>query len=105
MTADRWLAGSHDRLPLLHMPMAKMLLPGESTTLHIKHAEELAALEATEDNTIGCLLLTPHGNALSHTSLLEVRDVRRRDVGVDIEVRFSHALNTLLVTLLLPACC
>ena len=86
MTADRWLAKAHDRLPLLHVPLAKMLLPGESCTLHIKHAEELTALEAAEDQTIGCLLLTPHGNALSHTPLLEVRECRRREIGVAIEV-------------------
>jgi hypothetical protein len=96
MTADRWLAGAHDRLPLLHMPLAKMLLPGETSTLHIKHAEELAALEATEDNTIGCLLLTSHGNCLAHTSLLEIRDVRRRDIGVDVEVLLCSSLPALL---------
>lgn len=90
MTADRWLAGDRDRLPLLHTPLAKMLLPGESATLKLKHAEELAALEAIEDDTIGCLLMTPHGNAISHTSLLEVREVRRRDVGAEIEVCFRQ---------------
>ena len=77
------------------MPLANMLLPGESATLQLEHAEELAALEAIEDNTIGCLLLTPHGNAISHAPLLEVREVRRRDVGAEIEVCFHTRRPTL----------
>jgi len=86
MGAPEFLASGRDALPLVHMPMAELLLPGESRRLVINHAEGLAALDAAKDGVIGSLLVTPHKNALSTTSLLEVREVRKEAVGVCVDV-------------------
>ena len=87
MSAQAWFAQGHTELPLVHLPISKMLLPGESRTLVVEHAESLAALDAATDSCVGCLLTTPPGNALSTTVLLEVRDVRRKDdVGALVDV-------------------
>jgi len=86
MGAPEFLASGRHALPLVHMPMAELLLPGESRRLVIDHAEGLAALEAAKDGVICSLLVTPHKNALSTTSLLEVREVRKETVGVCVDV-------------------
>ena len=88
MHAGDWLsAGEASPLPLLHMPMDKygLLLPGESRRMVFDKAEELAALEAAAQDGHGCvgaLITTPHRNALSISTLLEVREIRRRAIGV-----------------------
>ena len=47
----------------------------------VDKATDLAALDAATDGLVGCLITTPHDNALSATTILQVREVRQQDVG------------------------
>lgn len=82
-------------LPLIHLPLETkgLMLPGEARRLRIDSAESLAAIEASQQaadrsscSYVGSLITTLHGNALAITTLLEIREVRKRAVGIDIEV-------------------
>ena len=89
MHAGDWVSASTGTpLPLLHMPMDKcgLLLPGESRRMVVESAEELTALEAAQFGCIGALITTPYKNVLSISTLLEVREIRRRKIGAQIDV-------------------
>jgi len=88
MSASEWLGAEHKTLPLIHLPMEVrgIILPGESRRLVIDKADDLAALEAAEHGCVGALITTPHQNALATSTLLEVREVRKQEVGATIEV-------------------
>lgn len=73
-------------MPLLHLPISEVLLPGESRTLIIEDAEGLAALEAADNGCVGCLFVTPNSNALSTTTLLEIREMRKEAIGASVDV-------------------
>ena len=73
------------RLPLIHFKLNELLLPGESRELHLESATELSALDAAP-SLLGSLITTPHNNALTASSLLEVREVRRAENGVGAAV-------------------
>ena len=86
MTAADWLAAKHDSLPLIHLPMSEMLLPGETKEITVDQAMMLTALDAAEDGCIGSLVTTPNRNVLAVVSLLEVREVHKLSVGAKVEV-------------------
>ena len=67
------------------MPLDDLLLPGESKLLQVQNAEDLAAVDAC-DGVLGALITTPHGHALSTTCVLEVREVRKQEVGAQVDV-------------------
>jgi len=87
MTASQWYASDHRSLPLIRFEMdGKPLLPGEATELVLDQADSLSALDAAQDGCVGALVITQKKNALSAAPLLEVREIRRREVGVLCEV-------------------
>ena len=75
-------------LPLIVANLDDALLPGESRAMFIERADELAAVDAAQDahNCIGMLLRTAQHNALVAAPLLEIRHVRRLEVGAFIDV-------------------
>lgn len=75
-------------LPLLHFPWDEgLLLPGEARVLSVEKAEALAALNAIgEHGLLGALISTPANNALSTSTLLQVREIRKCDVGATVDV-------------------
>ena len=89
MGALEWNLDYGNGLPLLATPMRDALLPGESRRLVVEKADELAAIEAAQKRHHGCigmLLRTPHDNALATAPLLEIREVKKRDVGAVVDV-------------------
>ena len=68
------------------MDKCGLLLPGESRRMVVESAEELAALEAAQFGCIGALITSPYKNVLSISTLLEVREIRRRKIGAQIDV-------------------
>ena len=86
MAANDWLAAQHERLPLIHLEMDELLLPGEAKKLKIEQAQALSALDAMDDNCVGCLVTTKAKNVLATSVLLEVREVRPEAIGATIDV-------------------
>ena len=87
MGGYEWLRSVHEEVPLVHLPMADgLLLPGEAQRIFVDKAESLHTLEAAQDGCIAALISTPQANALATAPLLEVRGIRRKDVGVVVDV-------------------
>ena len=91
------LRASHTRASCVHFSSlfslraashACFLLTPPSTWHPVRQqsAQQLAALEAVEDSTIGALITTPFGNALASSSLLEIREIRGMSVGATVDV-------------------
>lgn len=92
MGAPEWLAvsrsGMEAPLPLLVAPLRNVLLPGDATHMRIEEADEVAAVEQAyhSHGCVGLLLRTPGDTALCASPLLEIRHVRKLEVGVLIDV-------------------
>ena len=71
-------------LGLLPFSLTEALLPGETKQVHLFEARFLSLFEssAKNHNMLGQLLVTPGGNVAAVTSLIEVEESRRKDVGV-----------------------
>lgn len=77
-------------LPLLPFGVDELLLPGERLQLHLFEARFLALYEMAASTCHGCvgqLLVNGEGGYSPVTTLLEVEQVRRRDVGAWARVR------------------
>jgi len=96
-TAAEWQKGGEDaasraaegdggpwQLGLLPFPLAEALLPGETKQVHLFEARFTRLFEdaARNHGCLGQLLLTPGGNVASITTLLEVEESRRQEIGV-----------------------
>jgi len=67
-----------------------VLLPGETKQVHLFEARFLELFTDAESRHQGCvgqLLVTPNGNVAAVTSLLEIEESRRQEVGVWARLR------------------
>jgi len=90
MSATQWLDTGNYELNLLPFGLQEGLLPGETKQVHLFEArflELFVEAEAKHDSCVGMLLFTPSGNAAAITSLLEIEESRRQDVGVWARLR------------------
>jgi len=71
-------------LGLLPFPMEEALLPGETKQVHLFEARFLQLFTDAAENhdCLGAMLFTPGGNIAAVSTLLEVEEFRREDVGV-----------------------
>lgn len=69
---------------LLPFSLTEALLPGETKQVHLFEARFLSLFEAAakNHNMLGQLLVTPGGNVAAVSSLIEVEESRRKDIGV-----------------------
>ena len=82
-------AGGTEPLPLLPFGIHELLLPGETKQLHLFEARFLTLFDRAAQGH-GCLsqlLLTPAGGVASVSTLLEVEETRRQEVGVWAKVK------------------
>lgn len=86
MGASLWFNAQPLSLPLIHLPVdaCGVLLPGESRRILIEREDDLAALNEMQFACVGVLPTTPHCAGVS--TLLNVRETRRQEVGALIEV-------------------
>ena len=90
MAAYDWVDKRTDELNLLPFGLEELLLPGETKQVHLYEARFLALFEeaeASHDSCVGQLLITPNGNVAAVTSLLEIEESRRQEVGVWARLR------------------
>ena len=90
MGPAEWLeGGGTEPLPLLPFGIHELLLPGETKQLHLFEARFLTLFDRAAQGH-GCLsqlLLTPAGGVASVSTLLEVEETRRQEVGVWAKVK------------------
>jgi hypothetical protein len=73
------------KLNLLPFGLDDLLLPGETKQIHLYEArflELFTQADAEDCNCVGQLLVTPGGNAAAVSTLLEIEESRKQDVGV-----------------------
>lgn len=90
MDALEWIDGAASELNLLPFGLEEALLPGETKQVHLYEARFLQLFEEAEAKYNGCvgqLLVTPGGNVAAVSSLLEVEESRRQEVGVWARLR------------------
>ena len=77
-------------LNLLPFSLDEALLPGETKQVHLFEArflELFTEAEAKHSGCVGQLLITPGGNVAKITSLLEIEESRKQDIGVWARLR------------------
>ena len=90
MDATAWSASEVDEMCLLPFGLEEALLPGETKQVHLYEARFLQLFEEAESKHASCvgqLLITPSGNVAAVTSLLEIEESRKQDVGVWAKLR------------------
>ena len=84
--ANEWRRRSVGRIGLLPFSIADVLLPGESLQCHLYEAEQLHLIDCAQRLHNGCVgqLLQSHNShkVCATAPLLELRELRRLDVGV-----------------------
>ena len=90
MDAAAWRASNVNELNMLPFGLEEALLPGETKQVHLYEARFLQLFEEAEAKHNSCvsqLLVTPGGNVAAVSSLLEIEESRKQDVGVWAKLR------------------
>jgi len=90
MDAYNWLEAAEYEVNLLPFGLQEGLLPGETKQVHLFEArflELFAEAEAKHHGCVSMLLITSSGNVAAITSLLEIEESRRQEIGVWARLR------------------
>lgn len=90
MGAFEWVEAGKDELNLLPFGLQELLLPGETKQVHLYEARFLALFEEAEKTDKGCvamMLITPNNGVAAVTSLLEIEESRKQEIGVWARLR------------------
>ena len=89
-SAFEWQSKDCKNLNLLPFGLDDVMLPGETKQVHLFEArflELFTQAEASDHGCVGQLLILGDGGVVAYTSLLEIEESRKQDIGVWAKLR------------------